>query len=220
MPEKIEIIYNFNGYKDPGIKKVELIRVNGYRTKIIKKGEEIMAEYKLKNLSGENAKRILEIADQEDIDIEAIIGFIKKLKGVKKMSNEKTDDEKRFTEEEKKVQKYMSEHKGVSYRDSVLACLDRSEPEPKKEEFTEEEKQFIEKQKEDVKKVEGYLEEHPKVEYREAVKIVLNRDELTENEKKVEEYIEKRRSQGIEVSYRQAVLTVLDKSESEPKKEE
>ncbi|GAI84152.1 unnamed protein product, partial [marine sediment metagenome] len=46
-------------------------------------------EYKLVNLSGENAKKILEIADYENVDIEAIIDFIKKLKGVKKMSNEK-----------------------------------------------------------------------------------------------------------------------------------
>ena len=205
MPEKIEIIYNFNGY----------------RTIIKKEGEEKMEEYKLKNLNGADAKRILETADQENIDIEAIIDFIKKLKGVKKMSNEKTNDEKRFTEEEKKVQEFMAKpiNKGVSYRQAVLTVLDKSEPEVKKE-FTEEEKQFIEKQEGDFKKVEEYLESHPKTEYREAVKIVLNKDELNENEKKVEEYIEKCKSQGIEITYRQAVLKVLDRSEPEPKKEE
>ncbi|GAJ16496.1 unnamed protein product, partial [marine sediment metagenome] len=48
------------------------------------------------------AKKILELLDQKDIDIEAIIDFIKKGKKVKKMSNEKTDDE-RFSDEEKKV---------------------------------------------------------------------------------------------------------------------
>ncbi|MBA7523395.1 hypothetical protein ES705_15522 [subsurface metagenome] len=205
MSEITEIIYNFDGYK----------------TIIKKEGEEKMEEYKLKNLNGADAKRILETADQENIDIEAIIDFIKKLKGVKKMSNEKTNDEKRFTEEEKKVQEFMAKpiNKGVSYRQAVLTVLDKSEPEVKKE-FTEEEKQFIEKQEGDFKKVEEYLESHPKTEYREAVKIVLNKDELNENEKKVEEYIEKCKSQGIEITYRQAVLKVLDRSEPEPKKEE
>ena len=205
MSEITEIIYNFDGYK----------------TIIKKEGEEKMEEYKLKNLNGSDAKRILEIADRENIDVEAIIDFIKKLKGVKKMSNEKTNDEKRFTEEEKKVQEFMAKpiNKGVSYRQAVLTVLDKSEPETKKE-FTEEEKQFIEKQEGDLKKVEEYLDSHPKTEYREAVKIVLNKDELNENEKKVEEYIEKCKSQGIEITYRQAVLKVLDRSEPEPKKEE
>ena len=204
MPEKIEIIYNFNGY----------------RTIIKKEGEEKMEEYKLKNLNGADAKRILEIADQENIDIEAIIDFIKK-KGVKKMSDEKTNDEKRFTEEEKKVQEFMAKpiNKGVSYRQAVLIVLDRSEPETKKE-FTEEEKENIKKEEENIKKVEKYISENPKVEYRTAVLTVLGKGELNENEKKVEEYIEKCKSQGIEVTYREAVLRVLDKSEPEPKKEE
>jgi len=223
VPEKIVIIYDFNGYKDPGIKKVELTRLNGYKTVITKEGEKEMEEHKLKNISGADAKRILELADQKDIDIEDILSFLKKFikkgKGGKSEMTDLTNDEKRFSKEEKIVEEYIEKHPGVSYREAVLASLDRSEPETKKE-FTEEEKQFIEKQKEDVKKVEEYLEEHPKVEYREAVKIVLNRDELNENEKKVEEYIEKRRSQGIEVSYREAVLKVLDRSEPEPKKEE
>ncbi|MBA7577714.1 hypothetical protein ES695_01730 [Candidatus Atribacteria bacterium 1244-E10-H5-B2] len=221
MPEKIEIIYDFNGYADPGIKKVKLTRVNGYRTKIIKEGEKEMEEYKLTNLTGSKAKEILELADQKDIDIEKIIEFIKKLKGEKIKMTEKTNDEIRFNEEEKKVQEFMAkpENKGVSYRQAVLTVLDRSEPETKKE-FTEEEKENIKKEEENIKKVEKYLEENPKIEYREAVKIVLNKDELNENEKKVEEFIEKCKSQGIEVSYRQAVLKVLDKSEPEPKKEE
>ncbi len=156
MSEKIEIIYDFGGYADPKIKDVELKRVNGYRTKITKEGKEIMEEYKLKFLTGADAKKILEIADRENIDIEAIIDFIKK-KGVKKMSKEKTDDE-RFSEEEKKVQEYMAkpENKGVSYRDAVLKVLDRSEPKPKKE-FTEEEI----KKRENLKAVENYLSANP-----------------------------------------------------------
>ena len=218
MPEKIEIIYDFDGFANPKIKDVELKRVNGYKTIITKEGkEEMTEEYKLKNLNGSDAKRILECADQKDIDIEKIIGFINKLKGEK--MTDQTNDEKRFSEEEKKVNAFLEKNPKVSYRQAVLTVLDKSEPEPKKE-FTEEEKQSIEKQEGDLKKVEEYLESHPKTEYREAVKIVLNKDELNENEKKVEEFIEKRRSQGIEVSYRQAVLTVLDRSEPEPKKEE
>ncbi|GAI74651.1 unnamed protein product, partial [marine sediment metagenome] len=95
--------------------------------------------------------------DQENIDIEAIIDFIKKLKGVKKMSNKKTDDE-RFSEEEKKVQEFMAkpENKNVSYREAVLAVLDRTEPEPKKV-FTEEEI----KKRENLKAVENYQKIFP-----------------------------------------------------------
>ncbi|MBA7578737.1 hypothetical protein ES695_13990 [Candidatus Atribacteria bacterium 1244-E10-H5-B2] len=178
-----------------------------------------MEEYKLKNLSGADAKRILECADQKDIDVEKLIESINKLKGVKREMTEQTNDEKRFSEEEKKVNAFLEKNPKISYREAVLKVLDRSEPETKKE-FTEEEKQYIEKQEGDLKKVEEFLDSHPEVEYREAVKIVLNKDELNENEKKVEEYIEKHRSQGIEVTYREAVLKVLDKSESEPKKKE
>ena len=201
MFEKIEIIYDFNGYADPKIKDIELTRVNGYKTIITKEGKEGMTEeYKLKNLNGSDAKRILEIADQENIDIEAIVGFIKGLKGVKKMSNEKTDDEKRFTEEEKKVQKYMSEHKGVSYRDSVLACLDRTEPEPKKE-VTEEQI----KKRENLKAVENYISANPRATYKEAVKVVLKGEELTLEEKLIEEYLS--RNPGSD--YKEAVIESL-----------
>ena len=218
MPEKIEIIYDFDGYANQEIRNVELTRVNGYKTVITKEGEEKMV-YQLKNITEVDVKRIIECADHKGIDIEKIIESINKLKGEKTKMTEQTNDEKRFSKEQEIVEKYQESHPGVSYRDSVLACLDRTEPETKKE-FTEEEKQSIEKQEGDLKKVEEYLESHPKTEYREAVKIVLNRGELTENEKKVEEFIEKRKSQGIEVSYKEAVLTVLDKSEPEPKKEE
>lgn len=200
MFEKIEIIYDLNGYKDPKIKDVELTRVNGYKTIIKKEGEKIMEEHKLKNISGADAKRILEIADQENIDIEAIIDFIKKLKVVKKMSNEKTDDEKRFTEEEKKVQKFMESHPKISYRDAVLEVLDRTEPEPKKE-FTEEEI----KKRENLKAVENYLSANPRATYKEAVKVVLRGEELTLEEKLVEEYLEKNPGS----SYKDAVIESL-----------
>jgi len=179
-------------------------------------------EYHLKNISGADAKKILECADYKDIDIEKIIDFINNLKekGVKKMTDQ-TNDEKKFSAEEKKVAKYLELHKSenLTYREAVLACLDRSEPELKKE-FTEEEKENIQKEKENIEKIEKYISENPEVEYRTAVLTVLGRGELTENEKSVEEFIEKRKKQGIEVTYREAVLTVLDKSEPEPKKEE
>ena len=203
MPEKIEIIYDFNGYADLGIKNVESTRVNGYRTIITKEGKkEMTEEYKLKNLNGSDAKRILEIADRENIDIEAIIDFIKKLKGVKKMSNEKTDDEKRFTEEEKKIQEFMAkpENKGVSYRDAVLKVLDRTEPEPKKV-FTEEEI----KKRENLKAVENYISANPGATYKEAVKVVLKGEELTLEEKLIEEYLEKNPGS----TYKEAVIESL-----------
>lgn len=130
-------------------------------------------KYNLKNISGSDAKKILECADQKDIDIEKIIGFINKLKGGKKMTEEKMTEE-----------------------------------------------QYLEKEEENLKKIEKYIEENPGTEYRDAVLFCLDKAELTPQEKKVEEYIEKCKSQGIEITYRQAVLKVLDKSEPEPKKEE
>lgn len=215
MFEKIEIIYDFNGYADPNIKNVERTRVNGYKTiitKIMKEGkEEMTEEYKLKKLSGADAKRILEIADQENIDIEAIIDFIKKLKGAKKMSNDKEKkDEERYSQEEIKVNKYLEDHKSenLTYRDAVIAVLDRSEPEIKKE-FTAEEK----KQKEDLKKVEEYILANPRSSYKDAVRVALNKEELTLEEKLVEEYLEKNPGS----SYKEAVIEALSLL---PKKEE
>ncbi|MBA7619530.1 hypothetical protein ES703_26869 [subsurface metagenome] len=187
MSEKLEIIYNFT-----------------------KEGkEEMTEEHKLKNLSGADAKRILEIADQENIDIEAIIDFINKLKGVKKMSNEKTDDE-RFSEEEKKVQEFMAkpENKNVSYREAVLAVLDRTEPEPKKV-FTEEEI----KKRENLKAVENYLSANPRATYKEAVKVVLKGEELTLEGKLIEEYMEKNPGS----TYREAVIEALNLLKKEEK---
>ena len=205
MPKVIEIIYNINGYADPNIKNVELNRVNGYRTKITKEGKGIMEEYKLKNLSGANAKRILEVADQEDIDIEAIIDFINKLKGVKKeMTDQETNDEKRFSKEEEIVEKYIQKCKSqgieISYRDAVVASLDRTEPEPKKV-FTEEEI----KKRENLKAVENYISANPRATYKEAVRVVLNGEELTLEEKLVEEYLEKNPG----TSYKEAVIETL-----------
>ncbi len=200
MFEKIEIIYDLSGYADPKIKNVELKRVNGYKTIITKEGEEKMV-YQLKNITEADVKRIIECADQKGIDIDKIIESINKLKGVKKMSNEKTDDE-RFTKEEKKVQEFMAkpENKGVSYREAVLKVLDRTEPEPKKE-FTEEEI----KKRENLKAVENYLSANPRATYKEAVKVILRGEELTLEEKLIEEYMEKNPGS----TYKDAVIEAL-----------
>jgi len=97
-----------------------------------------MEEYRLKNISGADAKRILECADHKNIDVEKLIEFIKKEREVKKMTDQETNDKKKFSAEELKVDAYMSSHKGVSYREAVLACLDKSEEgEGKKIEFSE-----------------------------------------------------------------------------------
>lgn len=184
MFEKIEIIYDFNGYKDPEIKDVELTRVNGYKTIIKKEGERIMEEHKLVNITAADAKKILETADQENIDVEAIIDFIKKLKEVKKEMTDQSNDEKRFTEEEKKVQEFMKSNPKISYRDAVLKVLDRTEPEPKKE-FTADEI----RKRENLKAVENYILANPRATYKDAVKVILRGEELTLEEKLIEEYI-------------------------------
>ncbi|GAI78777.1 unnamed protein product, partial [marine sediment metagenome] len=106
MPEKIEIIKDFNGYADPKIKDVKLNRINGFKTVIIKEGEERMTEeHKLKYLTGEGAKKILELADQKDIDLEDLLSSIKnsikKEKGESKMTDKKDDE--RFSKELKIV---------------------------------------------------------------------------------------------------------------------
>ena len=52
-----------------------------------------------------------------------------------KMTDQEKKNEKVFSKEEAKVNKFMAEHKDVTYREAVLACLDSSEglPETKKE---------------------------------------------------------------------------------------
>ncbi|GAH73526.1 unnamed protein product, partial [marine sediment metagenome] len=79
MVDKMIIIYDFNGFKDPKIKDVKLNRINGYKTVITKEGEERMTEeHKLKNISGSDAKKILELADQEGVNVEDLLSSIKK----------------------------------------------------------------------------------------------------------------------------------------------
>ena len=48
MIDKMIIIYDYDGYKDPKIKNVEVSRVNGYKTIITKEGKGVktMAEFK------------------------------------------------------------------------------------------------------------------------------------------------------------------------------
>ena len=209
MPEKIEIIYDFNGFAGPGIKNVEVSRVNGYRTKITKEGEEKMV-YQLKNITEANVKRIIECADFKGIDIEEIIKSINKIKEVSKMSNEKTDDEERFSKEEKIVEKYQESHPGISYRDAVIASLDRTEPVAKKE-FTAEEI----KEQEQLKNIENYLSANPRASYSDAVKILLKGEKPTLEEKLIEEYMEK----NPKSTYRDAVIEALSLLKKEEKEE-
>jgi len=58
------------------------------------------------------------------------IEIVYDLNKIRKERNEMTDksnDEKRFTKEEARVNTYLAEHKGVSYREACLAVLDSSE---------------------------------------------------------------------------------------------
>ncbi|MBA7589921.1 hypothetical protein ES708_32020 [subsurface metagenome] len=49
-----------------------------------------------------------------------------------KGGEEEEEGEDKLTPKEKKVQKYMDEHKGISYRDAVLAVLESTEESKKK----------------------------------------------------------------------------------------
>ncbi|MBA7631524.1 hypothetical protein ES703_39056 [subsurface metagenome] len=70
--------------------------------------------------------------------IEIVYDLSKIRKEVINMTDQERNDKKKFTAEELKVDSYMSSHKGVSYREAVLACLDKSEEgEGKKVEFSE-----------------------------------------------------------------------------------
>ncbi len=199
MFEKIEIIYN----SDP---------------KITKEGEEKMSEvYKLENITEADVRKIIECVDQKDIGIEDILSFLKKFikkgKGGENKMTDFTDDGRRFTEEEKKVTEYLELHKGenLTYRDAVVACLDRTEPEPKKE-FTEEEI----KKRENLKTVENYLDANPRATYSEACKVLFKGEKPTLEEKLIEEYMEK----NPKSTYREAVIESLSLLKKEPKKEE
>ena len=214
MVDKMIIIYNFNGYKDPKIKDVELTRVNGYKTVITKEGEERMTEeHKLKYLGGSDAKKILELADQEGVNVEDLLSSIKnsikKGKGESKMTYQ--EDDERFNKEVKIVEKYQEDHPGISYRDAVLASLDRTEPVVKKE-FTAEEI----KEQENLKTVENYLDANPRASYSEACKVLFKGEKPTLREKLIEEYLEK----NPKADYREAVVESSSLLEKEPKKEE
>jgi Fe2+ transport system protein B len=214
MVDKMIIIYNFNGYKDPKIKDVELTRVNGYKTVITKEGEERMTEeHKLKYLGGSDAKKILELADQEGVNVEDLLSSIKnsikKGKGESKMTYQ--EDDERFNKEVKIVEKYQEDHPGISYRDAVLASLDRTEPVVKKE-FTAEEI----KEQENLKTVENYLDANPRASYSEACKVLFKGEKPTLREKLIEEYLEK----NPKADYREAIIESSSLLEKEPKKEE
>lgn len=58
--------------------------------------------------------------------IEIVYDLNKIRKEVKNVADQ-SNDEKRFTKEEAKVNTYMAEHKDVTYREAALACLDSSE---------------------------------------------------------------------------------------------
>ena len=205
MSEKIEIICDFDSYANQEIRNVELTRVNGYKTVITKEGEEKMV-YQLKNITEADVRKIIECIDQKDVGIEDILSFLKKFikkgKGGESKMTDFTDDGRRFTEEEKKVTEYLELHKGenLTYRDAVVACLDRSEPKPKKE-FTEEEI----KKRENLKAVENYLSANPRATYSDAVKVILRGEELTLEGKLIEEYM----SKNPEATYRDAVIEAL-----------
>jgi len=208
------IIYNFNGYKDPKIKDVELTRVNGYKTVITKEGEERMTEeHKLKYLGGSDAKKILELADQEGVNVEDLLSSIKnsikKGKGESKMTYQ--EDDERFNKEVKIVEKYQEDHPGISYRDAVLASLDRTEPVVKKE-FTAEEI----KEQENLKTVENYLDANPRASYSEACKVLFKGEKPTLREKLIEEYLEK----NPKADYREAIIESSSLLKKEPEKEE
>lgn len=120
-------------------------------------------------------------------------------------------------EDGKKIIEFIDEANISAERIKELIDKEKGGDKMTDEKMTEE--QYIQKQKEDIEEVGEYIEKNPGVSYRDAVLFCLDREELTPEEKKVEEYIEKCKGQGIEVTYRQAVLKVLDSSE-EPKKGE
>jgi len=122
---------------------------------------DIKEEYRLKNLSGSDAKKILECADQENIDIGKITDFINKLRGGEKMSD-KEEYEGIIKEKEAKIERYMQLNKGVSYRDAVLEVLIDSEEKDKEEGLTPEETA-----------IKKFIEKNPDVTYRQAVLAVL-----------------------------------------------
>ena len=215
MPKIISIIYDFNGnvYKDPKIKDVKVSRINGYETKITMGGVEKMTEeHKLKYLTGSDAKKILELADQEGVNVEDLLSSIKnsikKKKGEIKMTDQ--NDDERFNKEVKIVEKYQEDHPGVSYRDAVIASLDRTESKPKKE-FTAEEI----KEQEQLKAVENYLDANPRATYSDAVKILFKGEKPTLEEKLIEEY----QKANPKATYKEAVIESLSLLRKEEKEE-
>ena len=120
-------------------------------------------EVRLKNISPENAKKIIELVDENNISLEEIKEFIKLRKEANnKMTNEKMTEEEFIQKQEEdieKVEKSINTHPGVEYREAVLTVLE-------KDELNESEK-----------KVDEYMELHKNVTYRQAVLTVLDKSE-------------------------------------------
>jgi len=130
---------------------------------------------------------------------EIVYDFNKIRKEVRNEMTDQNDDEKRFNKEEKKVNKYLEDHKSenLTYRQAVLATLDKSESFPDREKFTErelrekgeeEKKEELEKYNEaqgkQIKRIDDYILKHPGVSFRDATLAV---PALTPEEEKVEE---------------------------------
>jgi len=125
------------------------------------------------------------------------IDKLKKEREVKKM----TTDNERFSAEEAKVEKYLQDHKGenLTYRQAVIACLDKTESYPEREKFTERElrekdeeeeeeklEEYKKKQDKQLKRIEEYIEKHPGTDFRTAALAV---PALTPEEEKSQELV-------------------------------
>ncbi|GAI32635.1 unnamed protein product, partial [marine sediment metagenome] len=134
----------------------------------------------------------------------------------KEVRSEMTDQE---TKEEKKVDAYIEKHPGVTYRQAVLACLDKTESHPEREKFTERElrekdeeereeklKKYNKEQDKQLKRIDEYQEKHPGISFRDAALAV---PALTPEEEKEEDLT---RMYGLVGNIMQNLITV-EKSE-------
>jgi len=92
----------------------------------------------VKNISSEEAKKIIELIDEKKISFEKIMELIDKEKRGDNEMEKDVKNEKKFTDAEAKINIYLKENPGCSYRDAVLNSGLRSSEEinQKKVEYT------------------------------------------------------------------------------------
>jgi hypothetical protein len=98
MFKEVQIIYDYGNHKGKEM------------------NQEMSDTVTFKNIKPEDAKKIISVIDQENVPVEDVINFFRLISNKGKVVKAMAEFETR----EQKVEKYISAHPGISYREAVL----------------------------------------------------------------------------------------------------